>query len=221
MRIHAQCATCHTSLKRVTDASRSSSDNVRHKYTSAKTSAHTLHLGLADAEIFVIHSTPRLSEASSPTAPSSNLTPCTSRPSGASSNSSRLWILALSLPPAAGLRPLRQCLALSALAPDVECHAWTSLAEFGVRVIESGFCSQEGGCDWTVGIHSEVERALSKGFLIAQKFSILPFGRFAITPPFSFCIYLPFVFHIPKIRTCYPQTPHCVICTLRSSRHYI
>ncbi|KAG1829018.1 hypothetical protein DFJ58DRAFT_294315 [Suillus subalutaceus] len=35
--------------------------------------------------------------------------------------------------------------------------------------MESGFCSQEGGCDWAVGIHSEVEKALSKGLLIAQK----------------------------------------------------
>ncbi|KAG2033018.1 hypothetical protein BDR03DRAFT_903113 [Suillus americanus] len=67
------------------------------------------------------------------------------------------------------LRSLRQCLALPALAPDVECHAWTRLAEVGMRVMESGFCSQEGGCDWAVGIHSEVEKALSKGLLIAQK----------------------------------------------------
>ncbi|KAG2350400.1 hypothetical protein BDR05DRAFT_1054523 [Suillus weaverae] len=38
-----------------------------------------------------------------------------------------------------------------------------------MRVMESGFCSQEGGCDWAVGIHAEVEKALSKGLLIAQK----------------------------------------------------
>ncbi|KAG2364825.1 hypothetical protein BDR07DRAFT_1354615 [Suillus spraguei] len=67
------------------------------------------------------------------------------------------------------LRSLRQCLALPALAPDIESHAWTSLAEVGIRVMESGFCSQEGGCDWAVGIHAEVEKALSKGLLITQK----------------------------------------------------
>jgi hypothetical protein len=54
------------------------------------------------------------------------------------------------------LRSLRQCLTLPALALDIECHAWTSLAEVGMRVMESGFCSQEGGCDWAVGIHTEV-----------------------------------------------------------------
>ncbi|KAG1805584.1 uncharacterized protein BJ212DRAFT_1391745 [Suillus subaureus] len=67
------------------------------------------------------------------------------------------------------LRSLRQCLAMPALAPDVESRAWTGLAEVGMRVMESGFCSQEEGCDWAVGIHAEVEKALSKGLLIAQK----------------------------------------------------
>ncbi|KAG2144644.1 uncharacterized protein EDB93DRAFT_1152421 [Suillus bovinus] len=92
------------------------------------------------------------------------------------------------------LRSLRQCLALPALAPDIECRAWTSLAEVGMRVIDSGFCSQEGGCDWAVGIHSEVEKALSKGLLIAQKHpSLRPLrhhltllhARFAFTFPSS------------------------------------
>ncbi|KAG2110691.1 hypothetical protein DEU56DRAFT_896675 [Suillus clintonianus] len=92
------------------------------------------------------------------------------------------------------LRALRQCLALPALAPDIECHAWTSLAEVGMRVMESGFCSQEGGCDWAVGIYAEVEKALSKGLLIAQKHpSLRPLrhhltllhARFAFTFPSS------------------------------------
>ncbi|KAG2116296.1 hypothetical protein BD769DRAFT_1485757 [Suillus cothurnatus] len=92
------------------------------------------------------------------------------------------------------LRSLRQCLTLPALAPDIECHAWTSLAEVGMRVMESGFCSQEGGCDWAVGIHTEVEKALSKGLLIAQKHpSLRPLrhhltllhARFAFTFPSS------------------------------------
>ncbi|KAG1742661.1 uncharacterized protein EDB91DRAFT_1221615 [Suillus paluster] len=67
------------------------------------------------------------------------------------------------------LRALRQCLALPALAPDLECRAWTSLAEVGMRVMESGFCAEDSGCDWAVGIYSEVEKALSKSLLIAQK----------------------------------------------------
>ena len=54
------------------------------------------------------------------------------------------------------LRALRQCLALPALAPDLECRAWTNLAEVGMRVMESGFCTAEAGCDWAVGIDAEV-----------------------------------------------------------------
>lgn len=54
------------------------------------------------------------------------------------------------------LRSLRRCLAFPAIAPDIECHAWTSLAEVGMRVMESGFCSREGGCDRAVGIRSEL-----------------------------------------------------------------
>ncbi|OAX38109.1 hypothetical protein K503DRAFT_741672 [Rhizopogon vinicolor AM-OR11-026] len=67
------------------------------------------------------------------------------------------------------LRALRQCLALPALAPDVECRAWTNLAEVGMRVMENGFCAAEAGCDWAIGVDAEVEKALSKGLLIAHK----------------------------------------------------
>ncbi|KAG2034142.1 hypothetical protein BDR03DRAFT_640702 [Suillus americanus] len=53
--------------------------------------------------------------------------------------------------------------------------------------MESGSCPQEGGRDWTVGIHSEVEKALSKGFLIAQKAASpsLLHSHFAFTFPSS------------------------------------
>ena len=57
------------------------------------------------------------------------------------------------------LRALRQCLALPALAPDLECHAWTSLAELGMRIIESGFCAEQAGCDWAIGIDLEVSQS--------------------------------------------------------------
>lgn len=53
------------------------------------------------------------------------------------------------------LNALRQCSQLRALAPDIECHAWTALAEVGLRVIESGF-STSGEHDWANGIEEEV-----------------------------------------------------------------
>ncbi|KAG1902737.1 uncharacterized protein F5891DRAFT_1215571 [Suillus fuscotomentosus] len=103
-------------------------------------------------------------------------------------------ILLLALPGLLALPPTHPDFALPALAPDIECRAWTSLAEVGMRVMESGFCSQEGGCDWAVGIHSEAEKALGKGLLIAQKHpSLRPLrhhltllhARFAFTFPSS------------------------------------
>ncbi|KAF9236547.1 hypothetical protein BU15DRAFT_49857 [Melanogaster broomeanus] len=66
------------------------------------------------------------------------------------------------------LRALRTCLELKALTPDVECRAWTGLAEVGLRAIESGF-STSGEHDWANGLDVEVEKAIGKGLLIAQK----------------------------------------------------
>ncbi|KAG6330390.1 hypothetical protein ID866_8699 [Astraeus odoratus] len=66
------------------------------------------------------------------------------------------------------LKAIRMCLQLKALAPDIECHAWTTLAEVGMRVIESGF-STSGEHGWASGIEAEVEKAIGKGLLIAQK----------------------------------------------------
>ncbi|KAI0328458.1 hypothetical protein GY45DRAFT_1326330 [Cubamyces sp. BRFM 1775] len=66
------------------------------------------------------------------------------------------------------LTALRKCLALPALSPDIECRAWTGLAELGMRVIAGGFSQSEEHV-WAKGIESEVEKALSRGSIIAQK----------------------------------------------------
>ncbi|EIW87452.1 hypothetical protein CONPUDRAFT_161980 [Coniophora puteana RWD-64-598 SS2] len=66
------------------------------------------------------------------------------------------------------LRSLRRCLALKALTPDVECWACTALAEVGMRVIAGGFSQQEEHL-WAKGVELEVEKALGKGSLLAQK----------------------------------------------------
>ncbi|KAI6012815.1 hypothetical protein F5J12DRAFT_820877 [Pisolithus orientalis] len=52
------------------------------------------------------------------------------------------------------LKSIRLCLQLPALAPDVECYAWTALAEVGMRVIRSGFC-KTAEHDWTMGLEEE------------------------------------------------------------------
>ncbi|KAI6139931.1 hypothetical protein BKA82DRAFT_4219218 [Pisolithus tinctorius] len=70
------------------------------------------------------------------------------------------------------LKSIRLCLQLPALAPDVECYAWTALAEVGMRVIRSGF-RKTGEHDWTMGLEEEVENAIGKGLLLAQKHPIL------------------------------------------------
>lgn len=53
------------------------------------------------------------------------------------------------------LRALRRCLSLPALSPEIECRAWTGLAEIGMRVIGGGF-SQHEEHQWAHGIESEV-----------------------------------------------------------------
>ncbi|RDB22401.1 hypothetical protein Hypma_010501 [Hypsizygus marmoreus] len=54
---------------------------------------------------------------------------------------------------------LRRCLALPDLDHDVECRAWTALAELGLGCLEDGMKNVEG----------EVEKALTKALLIANK----------------------------------------------------
>jgi hypothetical protein len=56
------------------------------------------------------------------------------------------------------LRALRTCLGLTTLTPDVECRAWTGLAEIGLRVINSGFTAS-GEHAWANGIEAEVRRS--------------------------------------------------------------
>lgn len=53
------------------------------------------------------------------------------------------------------LRALRTCLELKTLTPDVECRAWTGLAEVGLRVINSGFTAS-GEHAWANGLEAEV-----------------------------------------------------------------
>ncbi|KAH9926501.1 uncharacterized protein B0H18DRAFT_1006448 [Fomitopsis serialis] len=66
------------------------------------------------------------------------------------------------------LTALRKCLTLSGLSPEIECRAWTGLAEIGMKVISGGL-SQSEDCPWALGIETEVEKAISKGSIIAQK----------------------------------------------------
>ncbi|KAI0066715.1 hypothetical protein BV25DRAFT_1849368 [Artomyces pyxidatus] len=66
------------------------------------------------------------------------------------------------------IQSLRKCLSLNSLSPEVECRAWTALAEIGMVVIDGGM-SQNIECPWAHGIEQEVEKAISKGLLIAQK----------------------------------------------------
>lgn len=53
------------------------------------------------------------------------------------------------------LAALRKCLTLSALSPEIECRAWTGLAEIGMKVISGGL-SQSEDHPWADGIESEV-----------------------------------------------------------------
>ncbi|KAI6138979.1 hypothetical protein BKA82DRAFT_3004419 [Pisolithus tinctorius] len=70
------------------------------------------------------------------------------------------------------LKAIRLCLQLPAPAPDVECYAWTAFPEVGMRDVRSGFC-KTGEHDWTRGLEEEVEKAIGKGLLLAQKHPIL------------------------------------------------
>ncbi|KAH6896175.1 hypothetical protein BKA70DRAFT_1318603 [Coprinopsis sp. MPI-PUGE-AT-0042] len=52
----------------------------------------------------------------------------------------------------------QRCLAMQSLDSDVECRAWTGLAEVGIRY----------GLDGAEGVEYEVEKAVTKALLIAQ-----------------------------------------------------
>lgn len=64
------------------------------------------------------------------------------------------------------LRRVTQLAERGALEPEVEVRAWCGLAEVGMRVF-GGEAELTG--EWKEGLGREVERALSKGLLIAQK----------------------------------------------------
>lgn len=53
------------------------------------------------------------------------------------------------------LLAIRKCLSLPNLGPDIECRAWTALAEIGMSVIGAGF-SQSEDHYWASGIEFEV-----------------------------------------------------------------
>ncbi|KAI0937484.1 hypothetical protein AcV5_005386 [Taiwanofungus camphoratus] len=76
----------------------------------------------------------------------------------------RFYIQSLCL----SLFSFRKCLTLPALPPEIECRAWVGLAEIGMKVISGGL-SQNDDHPWANGIEAEVEKAIGKGSIIAQK----------------------------------------------------
>lgn len=64
---------------------------------------------------------------------------------------------------------LRKCLTLKALTPDLECRAWSALAEVGFRVVGGGF-STSADHMWANGVDTEVEKAIGKGVRIHTDF---------------------------------------------------
>ncbi|EKM61558.1 uncharacterized protein PHACADRAFT_204728 [Phanerochaete carnosa HHB-10118-sp] len=66
------------------------------------------------------------------------------------------------------LSALRKCVTIPALSPEIECRAWTGLAEIGMRVIAGGLHENEE-FPWAQGIESEVDKALSKASVVSQK----------------------------------------------------
>ncbi|TFK56312.1 hypothetical protein OE88DRAFT_1620238 [Heliocybe sulcata] len=52
------------------------------------------------------------------------------------------------------LAAVRACLGLGALSPEVECRAWTALAEVGMGVVAGGWCAREGS-EWARGVETE------------------------------------------------------------------
>ncbi|KAF8890107.1 hypothetical protein BD779DRAFT_1671467 [Infundibulicybe gibba] len=73
------------------------------------------------------------------------------------------------------LLALRRCLSLPDLDRDIECRAWTALAEIGMIVIDGGY--EATGEEWAAGVGVEVEKAVTKALLIAQKHQSLQWLR--------------------------------------------
>lgn len=117
---------------------------------------------------------------SSPAMPSSSLSSLTSAPTSPSKSQNPQLkplppaILLVSLPALLAHPPthryyipslclslcaLRKCLTIPALSPEIECRAWTGLAEVGMRVISGGLHGNED-YPWARGIEAEVREAL-------------------------------------------------------------
>lgn len=119
-------------------------------------------------------------QPSSPILPSSSLTPPPSSPIALTEDSSSSTdttlrclppaVLLVSLPSLLAHPPnhrsyvqslylslcaLRKCLSLKELPPDIECRAWTSLAEVGMKVVQGGL-TEDDGLPWARTIEAEV-----------------------------------------------------------------
>ena len=113
---------------------------------------------------------------SSPMMPSSSLSTLTSAPSSPSKSQGPCLkplppaVLLVSLPSLLAHPPthrlyvpslclslcaFRRCLTIPALSPEIECRAWTGLAEIGMRIIGGGLHESEE-CSWARGIEAEV-----------------------------------------------------------------
>lgn len=56
---------------------------------------------------------------------------------------------------------LRRCLHMRALSPEIECRAWTTLAQVGLQVIGSRLSASSHGCHaWARNIEAEVRTAI-------------------------------------------------------------
>ncbi|KAF9040454.1 hypothetical protein BDZ89DRAFT_347994 [Hymenopellis radicata] len=78
------------------------------------------------------------------------------------------------------LLALRKCLSIPDLTPDIECRAWTALAEVGMIAISGGFSQNEDHI-WAQSLENEVEKASSKALLISQKHPSLRLYRPYVT----------------------------------------
>ncbi|KAJ7618530.1 hypothetical protein FB45DRAFT_931858 [Roridomyces roridus] len=71
----------------------------------------------------------------------------------------------LGIPNPGGMSTKRRLAGEAHLSQPDECRAWIALAEIGLCVLEGGFEDQS----WAAGIDGEVERALGKALIIAEK----------------------------------------------------
>ncbi|KAF9651557.1 hypothetical protein BDM02DRAFT_3090718 [Thelephora ganbajun] len=66
---------------------------------------------------------------------------------------------------------LRKCVLMRALSPEIECRAWTTLAQVGLQVIDSRLsASSHERHAWARNMEAEVDRAITKGHSSLQKY---------------------------------------------------